>query len=183
MGSSRQVAAGLLGIVRDYENLGATELLSKFHLDELAGKPAEDVLLQLGELVCPPGGSIDEGIARNALMEAIAELAESGVQSFDQLSETELKELLAAFLTYSIEGRIVNDVGMKEISLPSSTTQVIEIQQQLHDFIRNCVKDVIVTRLTSVRHLTNKQVDKTMSSIYEACFELIEALSENYETE
>ncbi|MCR5881240.1 Qat anti-phage system associated protein QatB [Phenylobacterium sp. J367] len=79
MGEARAAAGRLLGVVRDVARDGAAEALRRVDLAGLAGRPAEDVLLSLLEVICPPGGSLDEAIARQGMLEAIDSLAEEGL--------------------------------------------------------------------------------------------------------
>ncbi len=68
MGASRGVANRLVGIARDAQILGAGAAVQKYNLGLVTGVPAADVFLNLLEVMCPPGGSISEAIARNAML-------------------------------------------------------------------------------------------------------------------
>lgn len=75
MGSARGVGSRLLGFLSDAAARGATEALRALNLGALAGRPIEEIFRGLSDYVCPDGGSIDEGIARSAFIETIADLA------------------------------------------------------------------------------------------------------------
>ena len=77
MGSSRATAAGLLAVVRDFQRLGPDETLRRLNLSGLSGAPAADVFVAILEFVCPPGGAVDEAIARQAMLESIGDMAEA----------------------------------------------------------------------------------------------------------
>lgn len=86
MGSARGAGSRLLGFLSDAVARGATEALRSLNLDGLAGRPIEEIFLGLADYVCPDGGSIDEGIAREAFIETIADLAGAGITDPGQAS-------------------------------------------------------------------------------------------------
>jgi hypothetical protein len=67
MGSSRGAAARLYAFLRDAQAIGPFEALRALNLQALAAQPIEEVFLGIAEYVCPIGGSVDEGIARDLL--------------------------------------------------------------------------------------------------------------------
>ena len=86
MPNSRAVAGGVAGLARNFVNQGPAEALRRFNLEGMAGAPAEDVFVALTDMLCPAGGTIDEAIARDAMLETVADLAAAGVGNFDELS-------------------------------------------------------------------------------------------------
>ncbi|NAS62903.1 hypothetical protein CVE36_16350, partial [Pseudomonas syringae pv. actinidiae] len=124
MGSSRVVASGLLGILGNFQQGGASQALQRFNLESLAGQPASTVFLSLVEFLCPPGGSVDEGIARQAMLDTIADLSEAEEESFDTLTPEQLQEMFIGFVVHSIEGRIMADIGKNAIKLPDDVQAI-----------------------------------------------------------
>jgi hypothetical protein len=108
---STGTGAGLLGVVRDFQRLGPAETLRQLNLPGLAGRPAADVFLAILDVVCPPGGAIDEAIARQAMLETIGDMAEAGVGDFGALSPAQLQDFFLDFVSRSIEGRVMADLG------------------------------------------------------------------------
>ena len=91
MGSSRAVGGRLLSFLSDTVTRGAREALRALNLEGLAGQPIEVVFLGLADYVCPDGGNVDEGIARNAFIETIADLAENGITDLDSLTADQMQ--------------------------------------------------------------------------------------------
>lgn len=179
MGASRSAGARLLGIVRDVQRLGATEALRQtLNLPELAGRPASDVFLALTDFVCPPGGKVDEGIARQAMLDSIGDLAEAGLETFDTFTTDQLHEFFLEFLVRSIEGRIMADIGGRGITLPNDVAAVENVQEQLHDFVAGCTRGVLTGRLDNIEALSNRDLGIKVDEIYEAAFELVAAAGE-----
>ncbi len=178
MGVSRAAGATLLGVIRNVQNLGAAETLRQLNLPGLAGRSAADVFLAMLEFVCPPGGAIDEAIARQAMLESIGDLAEAGVGDFDAMTSDQLREFFLDFIAHSIEGRVMADLGARGVTLPTDVATVEAAQQQLHDFVTGCTQSELSGRLNGVGQLDDRDMDRVVNEIYEAAFELVAAAGE-----
>ncbi len=140
MGSSRATARGLLRVVRNFQQLGPSETLRQLDLVGLAGQPAPDVFVAILEFICPPGGAVDEAIARTAMLETIGDMAEAGVGSFDALTPAQMQEFFLDFIARSIEGRVMADLGGRGVTLPDDVAAVESAQAQLHDFVTGATR-------------------------------------------
>jgi hypothetical protein len=178
MGSSRHVAGGLLTFARDFASAGPVEALRAFNLEQLAQAPADFVFPRLLEAICPPGGNVDEGIARQALLLAIGRLCEGFDGPLTALSVDQLRNLFLDFIAYSIEGRVINDIGTKIVDLPDSIAALEDLEGQVHDFVGNCVKNSIGTQLDDLAAIQDANVRQTVESIYQATFDLIDGFAD-----
>lgn len=178
MGSSRATARGLLGVVRDFQRLGPVETLRQLDLARLAGQPAPDVFVAILEFICPPGGAVDEAIARAAMLETIGDMAEAGVGSFDALTPAQMQEFFLDFIARSIEGRVIADLGGRGVTLPDDVAAVESAQAQLHDFVTGATRGQLSGRLEGVERLSNRDIEASVNQIYETAFELIAAAGE-----
>ena len=179
MSNSRAVAGGVAGIAGNFANQGPVEALRSFNLESMAGAPAEDVFIALTDMLCPAGGTIDEAIARHAMLETIADLAASGVGNFDELTSNDLREFFIGVVSHSIEGKILNEVGTNAIAAPSDTAGVERVQAMLHDFIEGCVRDEFEARGTDLSDLDGGAIDTFVDDLYSATFDLVEALGDD----
>jgi hypothetical protein len=178
MAASRRAGAKLLGVFRDVQQYGAAEALRRLNLSELAGRPAADVFVALVEFACPPGGALDEAIARQSMLEVIGDLAEAGVTDFDALTPAQLREFFLDFLARSIEGRVMADLAQRGIAIPDDVADVERMQQQLHDFVSGCTRGQLSARLDGVEQLGDDGIERVVDEIYEAAFELVAASGE-----
>jgi len=178
MGASRVAARGLLGMVRDFQRLGPAEALRQLNLDGLAGQPAADVFVSILEFICPAGGTVDEGIARQAMMETIGDMADADVGSFDTLTREQLQDFFLDFIVRSIEGRVMADIGRRGISLPDDVDAVQDTQDQLHDFVDGATRGQLVGRLNGLENLSDRELDTVVNQIYETAFELVAVAGE-----
>lgn len=178
MGSSRAAGARLLGVVRNFATIGPVETLRQLNLAGLAGRPAAEVFVGLLEFVCPPGGAVDEAIARQAMLETIGDMAEAGFGSFDALTSDQMREFFLDFVARSIEGRVMADLGGRGVTLPDSVAAVENAQAQLHDFVTGCTRGQLSGRLDGVERMSDRDIEVAVNQIYEAAFDLVAAAGE-----
>ncbi|WP_304363550.1 MULTISPECIES: Qat anti-phage system associated protein QatB [Pseudomonas] len=181
MGTSRATAAKLLSIFGDVQRNGAAETLRRLQLTVAPGQPASQVLLTLLEFICPPGGAIDEGVARQAALKTIAELDEASNGSFDDMTQADRQNFFLDFVANSIESMIMADLGGRGITMPDDVDAVERIQSQLSSFIMGCTRGQLANRLEQWPAPTDQEVNQVTSAIYEAAFDLIATAAEGLE--
>lgn len=182
MGSSRRTGALLLGFLSTAQNAGVAEALRVLDLGALAGQPIENIFLGLAANICPEGGTVDEGIARDAFIETIADLAALGINDIDSLTSEQMHTVFEIYATHAIEARITNDIGTKSLILPADINAVERVQAQLHDFIRGGVSDALARTLATAGALTGERIQGFVDAVYEAAFEILQTLGEAEET-
>jgi hypothetical protein len=181
MGTSRATAAKLLSIFGEVQRNGAAETLRRLQLTVAPGQPASQILLALLEFICPPGGAIDEGVARQAALNTIAELDEAGSGSFEDMTEADRQNFFLDFVANSIESMIMADLGGRGITMPDDVEAVERIQSQLSSFITGCTRGQLANRLEQWPAPTDQEVNQVTSAIYEAAFDLIATAAEGLE--
>jgi hypothetical protein len=178
MGSSRASAARLAGFFGDVRRDGLAETLRSLDLGALAGQSVERVFAGLADYICPEGGSIDEGIAREAFIETVADLAGAGIHDMDSLTPAQMQTVFELYTAHTIEARICNDIGTRMVTLPSDPTAAERVQAQLHDFIVRGVSDALDAIGTDVGTLTPDRVNDFVANVYESAFEILQVLGE-----
>ena len=168
----------LLGFLSGAAANGPREALRALNVENLAGRPIEEIFIGLVDYVCPDGGTIDEGIAREAFIETIAELAENGITDFDGLTADQVQTIFELYATHAIEARICNDIGTKAIMLPADTRGAANVQTQLLDFIRRSVADALSTARASLETLTPDRALGFATRIYEQAFFILQTLAD-----
>jgi hypothetical protein len=177
MGAARGVGTRLLQVIRDVDRQGAVAALQKLNLQHLAGRPAADVFLAMLETICPPGGRIDEAIARQAMLDAISKLADDGIGTFDQMTGEQLSEFFQSFVINTIEGRVIADIGEHAIDLPETVEDVEHVLEQLHEFVSGCVRGHLGEHFDRLAEKSDEQVKDTVERIYVAAFDLVSAMA------
>jgi len=146
-------------------------------LENLAGLPINEIFLGMIDYICPDGGNVDEGIARDAFIETIADLAENGIADLGALNPNQMQTVFELYTTHTIENRLYNDVGTKIIQFPSDARAALQIQSQVHDFIRRGVVDALSAGRDKLLSLTQSGIQRFVDQIYEMAFEILRNLS------
>lgn len=176
MGSSRKAAARVGGFIRDVQQVGPREALERIKCGDLVGKPANEVMHRLVDAFCPAGGPVDEGIARQAFAETVAQWSEQDLPNIDQLTVDQWQELLVDFVSHSIELKVFSDIGAKGIEMPANAQQALNIQTELSSVIEGCVRNAFGDNAGVFTTLTDPQISNFMESIYERAWGFIEAV-------
>ncbi|MEW6657232.1 MAG: Qat anti-phage system associated protein QatB [Thermodesulfobacteriota bacterium] len=178
MGASRGSGARLLGFLSDVSSRGIGAALRALNFEGLAGRPIDEVFLGLADYICPDGGTIDEGIARDAFIEMIADVAESGITDLDQITAEQMQTVFELFATHAIEARLCNDIGTKTITLPADAREASLVQEQLQDFIRRGVSDALAALRDGFKALTPDRVLGFVDEVYEQAFGILQSLGD-----
>jgi hypothetical protein len=178
MGSSRGAGADLVRFLNDANANGVREALRTLNLESLAGRPIEEVFAGLADYICPEGGSIDEGIARDAFIETIADLAGAGITDIDALTPGQIQTVFELYATHAIEARICNDIGTKVVTLPADQRAAEQVQAQLRDFIQRGVSDAINSAGVNIQSLTPDAVMGFVTGVYQSAFEVLQTMGD-----
>lgn len=178
MGSSSSAGAGLVNFLNNATTNGVREALRSLNLESLAGRPVEEVFAGLADYICPEGGSIDEGIARDAFVETIADLADAGITDIDSLTPEQVQTIFELYATHAIEARLCNDIGARVVTLPADAQTAELVQSQLRDFIQRGVSDALNSSGVSIQALTPNAVLSFVNGIYQSAFEILQTMGE-----
>lgn len=181
MGVSRQVGAGLLGFLRDAQTRGVQAALDRLDLGSLAGLPIQEIFAGLVDYVCPEGGTIDEGIARDAFIESIADLASEGITDLGTLTPEQVRTVFELYISHAIEARVFNDIGGNGIMLPADVRAVERMQKQLGEFIRHSVSDGLSA--IGIENFTVERSFAFVEDVFDSSFRILQAYSEGEDTQ
>lgn len=178
MGPSKRTAGKILQFINVARKEGTAQALANLGLENLIGQSPESALSALTETFCPPGGLIDDSIAREAWDEAVLSITEQGIEDIIQMTPDQWQTLFTDFVINSIELRVFNDIGLKGISLPGDIQAVNQIQDDLREIIYGAVTDAIGDRFTTGNHISQGDFQKITNDIYENAFEYLKELEE-----
>ena len=178
LGSSRVATTNLLNFFSSVQKQGSTVALQALNLGDLVGKSIEEIFLGLSDYVCPDGGNVDEGIARSAFIETIAELSANGITDIDSLTPDQMQTVLEIFATHAIEERLCNDIGTK-ICIAAENFQAFEkVQTQLRDFINRSVSDAFTKANINIISTTPSNAQALIDTVYESSFIILQTMAE-----
>lgn len=178
MGTSRAAGARLLGFLADARDRGTREALRALNLEALAGRPIDEIFLGLADYVCPAAGTVDEGVARDAFIETIADLANFGITDLDALTTDQIQTVFELYASHAIEARLCNDIGTKVVTVPQDLRTAARVQAQLRDFLRRGVSDALTAARAALEALTPERVMGFVETVYESAFSILEALGD-----
>ncbi|MCW3847364.1 hypothetical protein OF829_08930 [Sphingomonas sp. LB-2] len=178
MGSSRGAGAGLVRFLNNVATNGVREALRTLNLEGLAGRPIEEIFAGLADYICPEGGSIDDGIARDAFVETIADLAGAGITDLDGLTPPQIQTIFELYATHAIEARLCNDIGSKVVTVPADARAAGRVQAQLRDFIQRGVSDALSAAAMAVQALTPDAVIGFVTGIYQSAFQILQTMGD-----
>lgn len=178
MGSSRKASAKLLGVLSDVSERGIENVLRTLNLETLVGRPIEDLFTGLADYICPEGGTVDNGIAREAFIRMIADLANAGITDLNALNVDQIQTVFELYATHAIEERLYNEIGINAILLPDDALEAEKVQDQLRDFIQNGVADALTAAHETLESLTPDKTLEFVNNIYEESFKVLKALAD-----
>ncbi|PKD39586.1 hypothetical protein U737_13205 [Methylomonas sp. LW13] len=178
MGASRTAGARLLGFLSDVQARGVREALRALDLESLAGRPITEIFVGLADYICPGAGTVDEGIAREAYIETIVELASEGLTDLSTFTPDQMQTVFELYATHAIEARICNDIGTKVVTMPADAKVALRVEKQLRDFIRGGVSDALTRAYVDSPNLTIEKIQSFVDSIYESAFSILQAMGE-----
>lgn len=178
MGASRGAGGRLLGFLADANARGMREALREFNLESMAGRPITEVFVALADHICPGASTVDEGIAREAYIETIIDLASEGMADLTTFTPEQMDTIFELYATHAIEARICNDIGTRAVTMPSNAQTAHQVERQLRDFIRGGVSDALAREREkgSSANLSQDQIKSFVDNIYESAFAILQAL-------
>jgi hypothetical protein len=178
MGPSVRTASGLGTLASEFAQQGAADALRPFNLEGLAGAPAVEVFVALTDVLCQDGGTIDEAIARDAMLQTIADISAQIDVPFDALPAPVLEAVFLGTISRSIETKIFSELGANALRFPTDPVAVRRIEATLRDFVQGSVRDAFTTQGQSVAALPPAEIDRFVTSIYQRTFELLQAFED-----
>jgi hypothetical protein len=175
MASERATASRLGALLYDAGQSGIREVLRSLNLDALASKSITEIYASLVDVVCEPGGDLDDAFARDAYLEAVAEILEMGLDDLERPSPETIALVLERFIANSIRTRILNAIANKLIILPSNVTTVQSIDNEFREFVRGAVSDA----LNEIGRVVNSaQMKGIIDSLYERSLSILQVCAE-----
>jgi len=170
MAAERNATANLGRILSIAGTAGIQETVRRLGFAQLATLPVQDIYAALVDVICEPGGELDESFAREAYIKALAEISEAQANLERPSLETTVS-FLASFITNAIQNRLLNAVGNKVVAVPLDVASVQNVEQQINDYIRGRVNDAMTE---AGEDFPVERIVSTIDEIYERSVVLLE---------
>ena len=179
MASERHATAELGRILSSAAGVGIQEAVRRLNLGQLAGLPVPDIYAALVDIICQPGGELDESYAREAYIQALAQITATQAD-LERPSKETIASFLAAFIANAIKNRLLNAVGNKIVTLPPDVAAVQNVEQQINDYVRGSVDDAIAE---AGPDFPIDQIVETIDDIYERSLSLLDGENDDEDGE
>ena len=174
MGASRRASGNAVAVFRGFQRDGVDATLRRLNLGNLVGRSADIVFLALTDIVCPDGGSIDEGIARDAWLETVAELDDFGIADLNTLTPDQMREFFIAFVAHAIESRVFQEIGTRGLKVAADLNAIDAFERELKSYIRLSVRDSLSADMGQLSGLSDPQVRDVVDRTYREAWDLLE---------
>ncbi len=175
LGSARNSTARLYGILNTLSrNNGVREIAHQLSIDNLEGLPASEFFIRIASFICPDGGPNDEGMARSAYFDAIADNPGLFEKSTEELTSDECSSVLQNFMCKVVMEHIMNDIANKTITLPDNIDEVSHLEGLVEQLIKQSVSDACAEVQQNNIQMTNGKAQEITDSIYQKTYEILE---------
>lgn len=177
IGASRAAGSNILGVFRGIQRDGVDTTLRRLNLGNLIGRSPEDVFLGLTDVICgeADGGSIDEGIARDAWLETVAELDRIGIVDVGALTAAQMQEFFLTLIAHSIEARLFQEIGANGLRVAVDLDDIVDFEAQLRDYIRRSVRDSFSGDINRLNGVTDREIRDMVDQTYREAWDLLVA--------
>ena len=166
-------AGGALRVFRGFQRDGTNATLRRLNLGNLVGRAAGDLFISLTDVICPNGGPIDEGMARDAWLETVADLDDLGIDDATALTAGQMQELFLAFVAHSIEARLFQDIGVNGLKIAADLAAIQAFETEFRSYIRRSVRDSFSGDFNGLATLSDRQIMTIVDRTYEEAWDLL----------
>lgn len=178
LGSSRTSTGKLYGIINAFSGGGVAEVERYLSTNNLSGLSAGEFFVRIADYVCPDGGPNNEGIARAAYYETIAEITDLIDKPIESLSPDDLEKILQSYMSKVVIQNIMNDIGNKVILLPDELSDIRFIEDNVKKMVKQSVSDACANLKREHGRLTDKKSQEITDKIYKDTYSILEGLGE-----
>jgi hypothetical protein len=161
------------GIGQTYENLG---------FGKISGDSIEEIFNNLAQSLSSNGGTDEETIARNAVIEALSlvyedfDLDNNSIENLDQLTEQNIENYLEYYLTSYIYERWLHELGVKIEEKDISASEAVKVEREAFDFIQSSVSLNFEGYKLADFNYNSPQGKAIMDDIFYQAYTIIETL-------
>ncbi len=176
--NGRAVAGKLSGFLSVVSKEGVREAIDKLNISRYQGESVEYVLSRIIDELSPQDGTNESAIASEAMVETMKELYElldeygGGLESLDNLSENELKEIMGSYISNYVFTRWTHELGAKIEEKDVSLRKIEIMENRCKEYIKSKVN--IYLEKNEVNSLSSSDLGKNMTEIFTNVYLLFE---------
>lgn len=175
MGSSRTVAAKLFSFLNESLEKGVDNVLKSINLETLKEQSLSEILLAIFDMIAPEGGTIDQGIARDALSQTIVDVFDLKID-IKKLNTKVIKAIIDKYITNAICEKLYNEIGTSTIAQIKKLPDIDKIDAQIKGFIGNAVADASNKVFGNSQKFDQNKIVKITEEIFIQAFTIVSGL-------
>ena len=145
-----------------------------FSIDKLEGLQASEFFIKIADSICPDGGTNNEGIARSAYFDVIADNPEIMDKKIENLDTEEIEIILQKYITKVIMQKLLNDVANKIIRIPENIDEVTRLEEQIEQLIEQNVADSFAQVKQQYGNITDAKTKDITDTVYRRTYATLE---------
>ena len=175
LGLARKSTATLVGVLGAYSEGGAGAVQDYLKIYNLIGAPADEAFRSITELICGDGGTTDEGIARDAYIDTLADMKELRGVQFEDLLSNQIMLFLEGCMARIVVGKLLNDIGNKTLSIPDSLRKAGNVKNRMINLIKGLIGDIAVRMNLSPDKIQKEKAQSICDDVYERVYRSFQA--------
>ena len=178
LGSARASTAKLLSVLGAFSEGGASTVQDYLKVYNLIGVRADVALRSVTDLICEDGGPVNEGIARDAYIDALADHKELRNVNFEDLTPDQVMLLVQGSMARIVVGRLLNDIGNNTISIPESLQKAGNVKNRMIKFVEGLIGDAFAEKGLSPDSIQKDKAQSISDDIYDRVYSSFAAADE-----
>lgn len=175
LGSARRSTATLVGVLGAYSEGGAGAVQDYLKTYNLIGARADEAFRNIMELICGDGGTTDEGIARDAYIDTLADMKELRGIHFEDLLPNQIMLFLEGCMARIVVGKLLNDIGNKTLSIPDSLRKAGNVKNRMINLVKGLIGDIVVKMNLSSDKIQKEKAQSICDDVYERVYRSFQA--------
>ncbi len=178
LGSAKASTAKLVGVVGAYSEGGAGAVQDYLKTYNLIGVRADEALRSITDLICHDGGTTNDGIARDAYIDTLAELKELRSINFEDLQPDQIILFLEGCMARVVVGKLLNDIGNKTLSVPYSLQKAGNVKRRMTNLVKGLIGDIFTNMNLTPDKIQKEKAQSISDSVYEKVYRSFAAAGE-----
>lgn len=178
-----KVSAGkVITFLNGIRQNGIEQTTDSLGISNLQDKSLEQVFNQLADSLSSSGGTDEETIARNAVIEALGKIYEdfdlenNSIDSLNQITTEQTTEYLEYYINSYIYERWLHELGVKMEEKDISSSEIVNAEKLAYDFIQSSVNLKFDDYNLSANNYTTTIVKNIIDEIFVQAYTIIEEL-------
>lgn len=176
MARASRAGASVADVFRTIRTDGINAALLALNLRDLVGRPAREVFSAIIDAICPSVESIDDDLAREALLDCVLELNDLGIADIADLNEDQMTAFFTSFVCNAIYRRFMVDVSARGQGRAPTDFAYESLERDVRDFIAAAVEGRVSREIDAGRPLSPAFTESTMKQVFEAAWDIVGAL-------